>query len=117
MDNPPCIDDFPIKASIFCGEFQNRHVSLMKKYEKNPIKNNIKQPWRQDAYVLPAIRQPTVAQPRRATFRSQALAFKHLDVEVTAVKVAFFREALIEAAESRDGCFGTKKREGCPDII
>ena len=34
MDNPPCIDDFPIKASIFCGEFQNRHVSLMKKYEK-----------------------------------------------------------------------------------
>ena len=27
----------------------------------------------------------------------QALAFKHLDVEVNAVKVAFFREALIEA--------------------
>ena len=87
------------------------------KIRKNPIKNNIKQPWRQDAYVLPAIRQPTVAQPRRAAFRSQALAFKHLDVEVTAVKVAFFREALIEAAESRDGCFGIKKREGCPDII
>ena len=39
----------------------------------------------------------------------QALAFKHLDVEVTAVKVAFFREALIEAAESREVLARTKK--------
>ena len=30
-------------------------------------------------------------------FASEALAFKHLEVEVTTMKVAFFREALAEA--------------------
>ena len=60
-------------------------------------------------YVFPAIGQP---------HRGQALAFKHLDVEVTAVKVAFFREALIEAAAlSFWWMFWNQKREGCPDII
>ena len=37
---------------------------------------------------------------------SKALAFKHLDSEVTSVKVAFFREALIEVAP------GSAFREG-----
>jgi len=44
----------------------------------------------------------------------EALAFKHLDVEVTAVKVAFFREALIEVIEESlvEGILSTFARAG-----